>query len=163
MGSVHQTLTASQLHDVTTDKQGVLGQVARTADGRIYRYAKNGNTALAAGATVDAGGAPVHSSTTTDAGKVGDGVVNLAAGPNNPDVYEDGVAVIASAQYLVNDATKSGVLSLADHVDTPFAKGAAVKINQNQFCGVKAGTAKVIGTAEVAVPANAYFWAFVSA
>ena len=163
MGSVHQTLTASQLHDVTTDKQGVLGQVARTADGRIYRYAKNGGTALTAGATVEAGGAPAHSSTTTDDGKVGDGVVNLAAAPNNPDVYEDGVAVIASAQYLVNGATKSGVLSLTDHVDTPFAKGAAVKINQNQFCGVKAGTAKVIGTAEVAVPANAYFWAFVSA
>lgn len=163
MGSVHQTLTASQLHDVTTDKQGVLGQVARTADGRIYRYAKNGGTALTAGATVEAGGAPVHSSTTTDAGKVGDGVVNLVAGPNNPDIYEDGVAVIASAQYLVNGATKSGVLSLTDHVDTPFAEGAVVKINQNQFCGVKAGATKVIGTAEVAVPANAYFWAFVSA
>lgn len=163
MGSVNQTLTATQLHEVTTDKQGVLGQIARTADGRIYRYAKNGGTALAAGATVEAGAAPAHSSTIKDGTKVGDGMLTLAAGPSNPDVYEDGIALVDKAQYLVDGLTKSGVVSLSDHLDAPFAKDTTVKINQNQFCGVKVGNTKVIGTAEVAVPANAYFWAFVSA
>ena len=45
-----QTLTANDIHDVTTEKNGILGQTAITADGRKYRYAKNGATALAAGA-----------------------------------------------------------------------------------------------------------------
>jgi len=75
----------------------------------------------------------------------------------------EAIALVDKAQYLVDGLTKSGVVSLSDHLDAPFAKGTAVKINQNQFCDVKAGATKVIGTAEVAVPANAYFWAFVSA
>ena len=160
-----QTLTASDIHDVTTVKQGVLGSFATTADGRKYRYAKNGAVALAAGATVIAPTQAAYASTTSAARKVADGVVPTAGtvSASNAPKYEDGVLTIDSAKYLATGVAQDGTISLTDKLDRAVASGATISLAVNQFAGVTASATNPIATAEVAVPANAYFWAFVTA
>lgn len=161
-----QTLTASDIHDVTTVKQGVLGSIATTADGRKYRYAKNGAVALAAGAEVEKSATTAYTSTTSGACKVADGVVPTAgtvSGANAPK-YEDGILTIASAKYLATGVAQDGTISLTEKLDRAVASGVATSLAASQYCGVVVKSAgAAIGVAEVAVPANAYFWAFVSA
>ncbi len=159
-----QTLTASDIHDVTTVKNGVLGQIATTKDGRKYRYAKNGATALAAGATVEKSATANVSTTTSRAHKTAEGAlaITTAVSAANAPKYEDGVVTVANAKYLVN-GVNSTTVSLNDRLDAPVASGATAVLAASQFCGVVAGSTTVIGTAEIAVPANAYFWAFVQA
>lgn len=158
-------INASDIHDVTTDKQAVLGTIARTADGRIYRYAKNGAVALTAGATVDTNATAAYTSTASAAVKPGTSVVTTAGtvSAGNTPLYEDGILTVASAKYLASGVTANGVISLQDGVDVAIASGAATSLAANQYNGVVAHTSgTVIGTAETAVPAGAYFWAFVS-
>lgn len=165
MANVRNVLSASDIHEVTTVKQGVLGQVAETADGRKYRYAKNGAVALAAGAEVEKSATAAATSTTD--GKVpvagANVVVDDAVSAANAPKYEDGILTVASARYLVQGVT-SKTISLHDKVGVAIADGVATSLAANQYCGV---VAKALGTgigfAEVAVPANAYFWAYVSA
>lgn len=158
-----QTLTATDIHEVTTEKNGVLGQIATTADGRKYRYAKNGGTALAAGATVEKSATAAVATTASRAHKTAEGVLNIATAVSaaNAPKYEDGIVTVANAKYLVN-GVNGQVVSLKDRLDKPVASGATASLAANQYAGVVAGSTTVIGTAEVAVPANAYFWAFIS-
>lgn len=164
MANIH-TLTSTDIHDVTTEKNGVLGKTAVTADGRKYRYAKNGATALVAGATVTKSTTVDYTSTANAARKVADGIVTTAGTVTaaNAPKYEDGTLTIASAKYLAGGVAQDGTISLIDKLDRPVAASTATSLAANQFCGVVAGASNVIGTAEVAVPANAYFWAFISA
>ena len=157
------TLTSTDVHDVTTDKQGTLGQKAQTADGRVYRYAKNGATALAAGAKVKAGATAAVTSTTKEALQVADSLVPTAATVSDPAAFEDGLFTVSNAKYLAGGVAKDGTVSLVDRLDAPVTKGATTKLEVNKFCDVVVTTNNdEIGVAEVAVPANAYFWAFVS-
>ncbi len=163
MASIGTTqLTATDVHDVTTEKNGVLGMRAVTADGRVYRYAKNGTTALAAGATVEAPATSEFSTSTRDALQVADSTIHIASSVGSLGAaYENAVVNINDALYLANGVSGQYV-SLADRIDRPVADSDPVVITANQYCGVVAGSGDVIGTAEVAVPAGAYFWAFVS-
>lgn len=158
-------LRASDVHEVTTQKQAVIGTTARTADGRLYRYAKNGGAQLAAGATVVAATQAAYTSTASKKLVVGDVTVPTAGTvpAANAPKYEDGVLTINNAKYLVNGVAQNGVISLQDAIDVPANSGATTSLAVNPFCGVTAGGTSPIGTAEVVVPANAYFWAFVSA
>lgn len=164
MALTSNTIHASDVHDVTTDKQAVLGTTARTADGRLYRYAKNGAIALAAGATVVGSKQTAYASTASRKLTVGDiyvptaGTVTAANAPQ----FEDGILTINHAKYLATGVVQDGTISLQDQIDVPAASGATTSLAANPYCGVTAGTQSPIGTAEVAVPANAYFWAFVS-
>lgn len=157
-------LNAADVHDVTTEKQGVLGAVARTADGRLYRYAKNGAVALTAGATVTKSATTAYASTASGAVKPGSVIVPTAGtvSAGNTPLYEDGILTVAGAQYLASGVTQNGAISLQDGTDVQIASGAATSLAANQYCGTVASGTNVIGTAEVAVPAGAYFWAFVS-
>ena len=156
------TLTSTDVHDVTTDKQGTLGQMAQTADGRVYRYAKNGATALVSGAKVKTGATIAVALTTKEALQVADSLVPTVETVPDPDAFEDGLFTVNRAKYLAGGVTKDGTVSLVDKLDAPVAKGATTKLEANKFCGVVVTTGKdEIGVAEVAVPANAYFWAFV--
>ena len=160
------TLTSTDIHDVTTDKHGTLGQIAMTSDGRKYRYAKNGATALAAGVGIKKGTVADVTGTTKAAYKPADRLVDAGATVSaaNAPKYEDGIAEINKAKYLVGGVSTSGVVSLVEALDAPVAKGAAVKVSANQFSDVVvvANANEAIATTEVAVPANAYFWALVS-
>lgn len=159
-----QKLTAADVHEVTTVKQGVIGSIVTTADGRRYRYAKNGATPLAAGATVVAGAQAAYTSTTSGAHKVAAAFVQTAGTVTavNAPKYEDGILTIANRKYLTNGVAQNGRISLNDKLDQNVANGVATSLAINQFCGVVASATNPIGTAEVAVPADAYFWAFVT-
>ena len=165
MANVRNVLSASDIHEVTTVKQGVLGQVAETADGRKYRYAKNGAVALVAGAEVQTSATAAATSTTDGKVPVAGAkvVVDDAVSAANAPKYEDGILTVASARYLVTGVT-SKTIALHDKVGVAIADGVATSLAANQYCGVvvKAAGAS-LGFAEVAVPANAYFWAYVSA
>lgn len=158
-------LTGSDVHEVTTDKQHVLGAKAETRDGRVYRYAKNGAAALAAGATVIAPTQAAYASTASGAYKVAATVIRTAGTvtAQNAPKYEDGILTVKSAKHLVTGVEKDGTISLQDKLSVPLASGDTTSLAVNKFAGVTASGTDPIATAEVAVPANAYFWAFVSA
>lgn len=158
------TLTASDIHDVTTNKGHVLGAPAMSRDGRKYRYAKNGAVALAAGATVIPSATAAYASTAKGVQKVATSQFatnGTVAGANTPK-YEDGILTVAGAKYLANGVAQDGTIALEDRLDVAVPNTTATSLAANQFCGVTASATNPIGTAEVAVPANAYFWAFTS-
>lgn len=161
MANVNNVLTATDIHDVTTDKQGVIGQYAMTADGRIYRYAKAG-AALAAGDQLAAPTTTAKTGNTKQAYKPGTQVISTAITATDADLpkFEDSVATISGAQYLVNGITKDGSVSLADKIDVAVANATSVSVAVNKFNGMtKAASGAYIGVAEVAVPNGSYFWA----
>jgi hypothetical protein len=158
-------LTASDIHDVTTLKTEVLGSPAMSKDGRRYRYAKNGAVALAAGATVIPSATAAYVSTAKGVQKVSASQVltnGTVSGANTP-LYEDSILTVAGAKYLANGVAQDGTIALEDRLDRSVPNTTATSLAANQFCGVTASATNPIGTAEVAVPAGAYFWAFVSA
>lgn len=158
-------LEAQDLHEVTTTKGHTLGATASTMDGRRYRYAKNGAVALAAGDTVIAPTQAAYASTAKGAHPVNtqqlktNGTVTAANAPK----YEDGILTVGGAKYLAGGVAQDGTIALLDRLDRPVANSAATSLAVNQFCGVTQSATNPIATAETAVPANAYFWAYVSA
>lgn len=152
-------LTASDIHDVTSEKQHVLGAVAQTRDGRLYRYAKNGAAALEAGDKVGPSATTAATSTVDGAVRAAGTFVKVddAVTSSNAPKYEDGILTVAGARYLVQ-GVNGKVISLAERVSTPIADGVATSLAANPFCGVVEDSDGT-GTAEVAVPAGAYFWA----
>jgi len=161
MANVNNVLTATDIHDVTTDKQGVIGQYAMTADGRIYRYAKAG-AALAAGDKLAAPTTASKTGNTEAAYNPGTQVIATAITATDADLpkFEDSVATISGAEYLVNGITKDGTVSLADKLDVAVAKSTSVSVAVNKFNGMtKSASGSYVGVAEVAVPNGSYFWA----
>lgn len=160
MANVQNVLTATDIHDVTTEKNGVLGQTAMTADGRVYRYAKAGG-ALAAGDKVAASATTAKTGTASAAYNPGAQMVgtNITVADADVDKYADSVMTVANAEYLVMGVTKDGKVSLADKLDVAVAKSASVSVAANKFNGLtKASTGATIGVVEVAVPSGSYFW-----
>lgn len=160
MANVQNVLTATDIHDVTTEKNGVLGQTAMTADGRVYRYAKAGDT-LAAGDKVAASASAKKTGTANAAYKPGTQMIETSITVSDSDVdkYADSVMTVANAEYLVMGVTKDGKISLADKLDVAVTKSASVSVAANQFNSLtKATTGATIGVVEVAVPAGSYFW-----
>lgn len=164
MSTGRLTLTASEVHEVSTVKQHVLGAVAETRDGRVYRYAKNGAAALAAGANVIAPTQAAYTSTVEGSNKVADTIVRTAGTVSaaNAPKYEDGLLTVKGARHLATGVAQDGTISLQDKLSVPLANGDATSLAVNQFAGVTASDTNPIAAATVAVPANAYFWAFVS-
>lgn len=159
------TLTSNDVHEVTTEKAHVLGAVGQTKDGRVYRYAKNGGSARTAGGQIQAASGAAYSSTVVGDYKVADTMLYTAGTVSNPARFEDGlVTVNGGAKLLANGAVADGTISLNDKLGVPLEDGDSVSLAANPYSGVVAqsGDNDAIGTAEVAVPANAYFWAFVS-
>lgn len=157
--SVSQVLTATQLHEVTEEKQGTLGQVAVTRDGRAYVYAKAGATALVAGAAVKANGtAPTV--TLAAAPKVGDRYLKFATALSeaNAKLLEDAVINLAGAQFLATASDKAGV-SLIDAIDiNTDSTSATATLNAYRDVVARGESGTIIGYPEVAVPAGFYCW-----
>lgn len=159
------TLTASDIHDVTTAKGHVLGSYAQSKDGRKYRYAKNGAAALTAGATVIAPTQAAYVSTAKGVQKVATTqfLTNGTVTGVNAPKYEDSILTVGGAKYLANGVALDGTIALEDRLDVAVPNTTATSLAVNQFAGVTASGTSPIATAEVAVPANAYFWAYISA
>ena len=158
-------LEAQDLHEVTNTKGHVLGKSAFTKDGRQYRYAKNGAVALAAGDTFIAPTQTAYTSTAKGNQRVAARQVQTngtVSGANAPK-YEDGLLTVGGAKYLASGVALDGTIALVDALDRPVANTTATSLAVNRFCGVTQSATSPIGTAETAVPANAYFWAYVSA
>lgn len=158
------TLSATDLHEVTTEKTHVLGATAQTKDGRLYRYAKNGAAALDAGDDIQKSATAAATSTVDGEVPVAGSkvVVDNAVSAANAPKYEDGLLTVAGAQYLVQGVAEK-TISLADKAGVVIADGTATSLAANQYCDVVVHSAGTVhGTAEVDVPAGAYFWAFVS-
>lgn len=157
-----QILTAADIHDVTSVKNHVLGSPALSKDGRRYRYAKNGAVALAAGATVTFPATAAYTSTAKGVQKVSASqfLTNGTVSGGNAPLYEDSILTVAGAKYLANGVALDGTIALEDRLDRQVANTTATSLAANQYCGTLASGSNVIGTAEVAVPAGQYFWAF---
>lgn len=158
-------LEAQDLHDVTTAKGHVLGKSAFTKDGRQYRYAKNGAVALAAGDTVIAPTQAAYTSTAKGNQPVAaqQFQTNGTVTGSNAPKYEDGLLTVAGAKYLASGVALDGTIALVDRLDRSVPNTTATSLAVNRFCGVTQSATSPIATAETAVPANAYFWAYVAA
>lgn len=100
-----RTLVDSDLREVTSTKTQTLGSVGRTADGRVYRYAKAGASDLAPGklAVNSDLNADVTNKTIAASAAIGaKSVVIDAGGAIVADAYADGFLTI-------NDATGEGI------------------------------------------------------
>lgn len=164
MAFTSPTLRGSDVRDVSTVKQHVIGARSFTADGRMYRYCKNGSVPLAANADIVSSTVAPVSTTLREAATRGERKIEVSTNVGDPKNLEDGIATINGSRYLVGGALANNVVTLQEGIDIPVAKSAAVKLQVNKFCSVVAqsGSTVAIGTTEVAVPANAYFWALVS-
>lgn len=164
--TTNPTLVGVDLHDVTTDKIHTLGARITTQDGRVYRYAKNASgTALSAGAEVESN---VTAATALNGGTegtpAGSRIVATTTTVATPANYEDGTLVVANAKHLVSGVVSAQQVSLVDPLDVAVASGAsAANLVANPFAVKVKGTGSAVATAETAVPAGSYFWAFVSA
>lgn len=164
--TTNPTLAGVNLHDVTTEKFHTLGAKVTTQDGRVYRYAKNASgTALSAGAELEAN---VTTATALNGGTAGTPAGSRTVATTTtiatPANYEDGTLVASSAKHLVSGVVSAQQVSLVDPLDVAVASGAsAANLYANPLAVKVKSAGATVGTAETAVPAGSYFWAFVSA
>jgi len=164
------------VHTTDTVARHKLGDMAITADGRIYRYAKNAGTALDAGKLCVAA-TPVANHENL--------AVAAAASVNAEEVSVTlGATGITSGDYdggymVVNDAAGEGIAYKIKHIGTTAASAAAtveledpikvalttsseVSFYKNLYDSVVISATDqadvAVGVPNVAVAANAYFW-----
>uniref|UniRef100_I2PYN1 Uncharacterized protein n=1 Tax=Desulfovibrio sp. U5L TaxID=596152 RepID=I2PYN1_9BACT len=156
-------------------KREAVGALRITADGRKFRYARAGGTALAAGTL---GLAPAalaeHQQLAASPAAVGDRVLTLAVGaaPVAENAYEDGFLQVAEAdgrgrQYriLSNTACPGGgtvVLTLAEPVRAALTTASKVSLVPSPWAGVAASATEEnlpAGVTPCDVPAGHYYFA----
>src|SRR5262252_35750 len=165
----------------TTDRQGHYpGQLLHTADGRWYRWAKNGATLLVAGDVLQAS-APIANhvgQTPTSAGAVGDTTVTMTIGATaiTADQYRDGMMLIGLGTgfgYMYALDTHIAYSASATTVAIPSKRGATLQVAvpttansvtfiPNPYVGVIQApttlTAQLVGVAVKPLAANAWGW-----
>lgn len=167
---------AQDFRDISSTKQQRVGSYAETYDGRGYRYALAGGTALAPGKLNVAATANADATNKTIARTVAAGATQVvfdAGGTIVADVYADGYLTI-------NDATGEGITyAVANHTGVTGAGEITVNLNdpikvgltidvsegtlcQNPWSGVVISVADQldmpVGVANVAVTASYYGW-----
>lgn len=158
-----------------------LGTRAIQADGRVYRWALNGATAIEAGKLVQTGvvmGASIHASGLTIVNATVTGVTTItitaATTPMAADYYADGDLVIdtspGQAMYRIrgNTAAVSGAntqvtLYESDEIKNPLTSGTTlVGLRRNPYVSTiiqpTTRTGAPIGTTPINIPVSAYFW-----
>lgn len=173
MSNVSQVLSANDIQDVTSTKQQDFGTVARTADGRKFRYGKAGGVALAAGKLVVAADADANvvNKVVTAAAKIGSKQVALTAGGSvTANAYAGGVL-------QVNDATGEGytyrvvgntggtniVVTLGDPIQKALvASTSEVSLYKHECDGVVISAVDQadlpVGVPVSDIPANSFGW-----
>jgi len=153
-----------------------LGAKLELADGRIFRYCKNGAVALAAGKTIQS----VIVATERDDAINAAAVVAIGAktfaftavGAITADQFAEGFAHIVNdtgegLQYKIKSNTAAGaaadcVVTLYDPIITALAATTDVILSSSQYSGVVLAAddlSFIIGVPVIPVTANYYFWA----
>lgn len=164
------------VHSESQYARAKLGEKIVTADGRVYRYAKAGGTALAAGKlTVAAEVVPNHvnmavaAAATVGATQV---TVTLGATAATANQYAEGFLIINDADgegiaYKVasHPAASSGaslVVTLEDPIKVALTTSSEASLFKNKYDGlVISATDQAdapVGVSNIAVTANYYFW-----
>lgn len=164
-----------------TRREHMLGTLGVTPDGRFFRWARNGTTALTAGKLIAAAG-PVanHQDLATLAAAIGAQTVTVTLGATAAtlDQYEDGwlsVRDLTGEGYMyrirsnpVAAASANMVVTLRQGDDVRVAldttSQCSLVVNEMNLVVVSPTTAlgAVVGISPTAVPASDYFWCQVS-
>ena len=178
MSNVSQVLSATDITEVTTEKQATLGSRGVTADGRRFVYARAGAANLAAGKLAVAADADANvvNVAATAAAAVGSKKVQLTAGGAvAADAYADGLLQVNDAtgeghtyRVVGNTAGTAGnsyavVVHLADPIQVALvATTSEVSLYKADSDSVVISATDqadlVVGVPAVAIPANAYGW-----
>ena len=156
-------------------KREALGALRITADGRKFRYAKAGATAVPAGSLVMAPAAvPAHINRQASPAALGERVVSLVVGAAavTENAYEDGYLQVAASdgsgrQYriLSNTGCPAGgtvVLTLAEPVRAALTTDSVVSLVPSPWCATTASATEEnlpAGIATCDVPPGHYFFA----
>lgn len=173
-----QPMKLSFTQDVTETspaKREAVGALRITADGRKFRYAKAGASALAAGTMGQAPAAVAnHVNLTAPTAAVGDRVLSLTVGATAvaENAYEDGYLQVAETngsgrQYriLSNTACPAGgtvILTLAEGLRTALTAASKASLVPSPWCGVTASANEEnlpAGVTPCDVPAGQYYFA----
>lgn len=165
------------VHVTSENPRAKLGEKVRTADGRIYRYAKAGATALDPGKlTVAATPVANHQNiAVAAAAAVGDTSVTVTLGATAATAgqYAEGYMVVNDADgegiaYKVStnaaaDGSESCVVTLEDPIKVALTTSSEVSLVYNVYDNVVISAVDqadvVVGVPNVSVAANYYFWA----
>lgn len=173
-----QPMKLSFTQDVTETspaKREAIGALRITADGRKFRYAKAGGTAMSAGSLGMAPAAvAAHQNLSATPAAIGDRVLSLTVGAAAvaENAYEDGYLQVAEAagkgrqcRILSNTACAAGgtvVLTLAEALRTALTTDSKVSLVPSPWGGVAASATEEnlpVGVAPCDVPAGHYFFA----
>lgn len=173
--STSRIMTPGQgIYEESSTQKAPLGTRIAFADGRVFRYAKAGATALAAGKFVKAGAltAQVAKSVTTAVSAVPGNKTVTVTTSSAVTTANDGYLVISSStgaglMYKIDTCAANATTStstdfvLYDDVAVALATTSTVDIHYNPYeqCEVVASaTDLVLGVPPIAVTAEYYFW-----
>lgn len=164
------------LFESTTDPVTNVGDIARTADGRFFRYVKCGATATVAGKLYQAPAQDTaHHDMAPTATAIGSTTITVTLGASavTANQYAGGLAVIDATpgegySYLISghpaaDASASLTLTLADPVQVALTTSSDVTITPNPYSGIivtpaNTLTGAVVGVATYIIDAGEYGW-----
>lgn len=159
MANVRNVLINGDIHYVSDVQQEVLGKIATTADGRVYRYSRIGGN-VAPGDKVIA--QKSNKTGNAEAASAGESTLKIAATFSNDEVvkFTDAIITIANVPYLVEGVNNNGYISLADALDFDVPANAPVSIDSSVFNGVVKGATgnEALGVMEVKAKAGDYAW-----
>jgi hypothetical protein len=159
MTNVRNVLNSSDIHAVSDVQQEVLGKIATTADGRVYRYSRIGGDVVPGDKVI---AQKSNKSGNAEAASAGMSIIKIAATFTADEVvkFTDAVATIANVQYLVQGVNTNGYISLADALDFDVPANTPVSIDSNAFNGVVKGATgnEALGVMEVKAKAGDYTW-----
>ena len=159
MANVRNVLANSDIHYVSDVQQEVLGKIATTADGRVYRYSRIGGNVAPGDKVIKQ---VSTKSGNAEAASAGQSTLKIAATFSNDEVvkFTDAIITIANVPYLVQGVNTNGYISLADALDFDVPANTPVSIDSNAFNGVVKGATgnEMIGVMEVKAKAGDYTW-----
>ena len=171
-------LLPSDVYDISSTRELSLGQLAETADGKKYRYAKAGGTALLAGKLAVAATivANHENATVAVAAAVGatEVTITLGATAATADYYAGGSMTVNDeagegityrvASHPAAESAATLVVTLLDEegVQVALTTSSQVSLQKNSYDAVVISAADQgdmpVGIANVAVTADYYFW-----
>lgn len=159
MANVRNVLTNSDIHYVSNVQQEVLGKIATTADGRIYRYARIGGKVVPGDKVI---AQEISKTANAEAASAGQSTLKIATTFSSDEVvkFTDAIITIGNVPYLVQGVNDNGYISLADALDFNVPANTSTSINSNVFNGVVKGTtgSEALGVMEVKAEAGDYTW-----
>ena len=160
---------------ISEDPRANLGEKVVTPDGREYRYAKNGGTALNPGQLIIAADAVSnHDNLAVNTAEVGDTTLTVTLGATavTANQYVGGYAVVNDdtgegiaykiIAHPTSDGSEAIAITLEDPIKVAFADATTVTLIANKYSGliISDGTQTdtPVGVPNVAVTADYYFW-----